>query len=70
MCCMNVSCDNCPVNLEWTLIYQQRINPTKKKKFIPSDTVNPPLSPFRGRRGEVFISNTFEGGLNRDGGRI
>ena len=30
MCCMNVNCDNCLVNLEWTLIYLQKINPTQK----------------------------------------
>ena len=38
MYCMNVNCDNCLVNLEWTLIYQQKINPTQKikKKIVHS----------------------------------
>ena len=61
MCCMNVNCDNCLVNLEWTLIYQQKINPTqkiKKKKFMPSDTVNPLLSPSLGGGGGVYLFQT------------
>ena len=71
MCCMNVNCGNCLVNLEWTLIYLQKINPTQKiRKKVHSfgyrkSSIKPPPG-----GGGVFISNTFEGGLNREGGRI
>ena len=70
MCCMNVNCDNCLVNLEWTLIYQQRINPTKKKKVHSFGYCKSSIKPLPGVEGGGIISNTLEGGLNRDGGRI
>ena len=61
MCCMNVNCDNCLVNLEWTLIYLQKINPTQKifKKVhffgYRKSSINPPPRPFRGTVVSVLL---------------
>ena len=68
MCCMNVSCDNCPVNLEWTLIYQQKINPTQKFFLKKVHSLGYGKSSIKPHPPGGFISNTFEGGLNRHGG--